>query len=71
MEGGVKEKDVLMAIQQTPLEKRLERLTEKQRIYLQGYLDGILQAYKPFKLEENEARQKNVEKNKGGADRRR
>ncbi|GHT61733.1 hypothetical protein FACS1894109_20470 [Spirochaetia bacterium] len=38
-----------MEIQQISLEKRLEMLSEKQKMYVQGYLDGILQAYKPLK----------------------
>ncbi|GHV08508.1 hypothetical protein FACS189485_20070 [Spirochaetia bacterium] len=38
-----------MEIQQISLEKRLEMLSEKQKMYVQGYLDGILQAYRPLK----------------------
>ncbi|GHV61355.1 hypothetical protein AGMMS49587_05250 [Spirochaetia bacterium] len=45
----MQEQDILMEIQQISLEKRLEMLSEKQRMYVQGYLDGILQAYKPLK----------------------
>ncbi|GHU38980.1 hypothetical protein FACS1894190_01870 [Spirochaetia bacterium] len=44
-----KEKNILMEVQQISLEKRLEMLSEKQRMYVQGYLDGILQVYKPLK----------------------
>ncbi|GHV96444.1 hypothetical protein AGMMS50293_27640 [Spirochaetia bacterium] len=45
----MQEKDILMEIQQISLEKRLEMLSERQKMYVQGYLDGILQAYKPLK----------------------
>jgi hypothetical protein len=45
----MQEKDILMEIQQLSLEKRLEMLSEGQKMYIQGYLDGILQAYKPLK----------------------
>jgi hypothetical protein len=51
----MREKDVLMEILpvqqvlQLSLEKRLEMLSERQRTYIQGYLDGVLQAYRPLK----------------------
>jgi hypothetical protein len=63
----VKEKDVLMEILpvqqvlQLSLEKRIEMLSERQRTYIQGYLDGVLQAYRPLKsngtVRQNEEKQ--------------
>jgi hypothetical protein len=49
----MRKKEALMEILQMPLEKRLEMLSEGQRIYVQGYLDGILQAYRPLKSNGN------------------
>ncbi|GHV61367.1 hypothetical protein AGMMS49587_05300 [Spirochaetia bacterium] len=49
----MQEQDILMEIQQISLEKRLEMLSERQKMYVQGYLDGILQAYKPLKRHEH------------------
>ncbi|MDR1932352.1 MAG: hypothetical protein LBQ57_05950 [Spirochaetales bacterium] len=53
----MKEKSILMKILQMSLEKRLEMLSERQKTYVQGYLDGILQACKPLKLNGDTPRQ--------------
>ena len=45
----MQEKDILMEIQQISLEERLEMLSDRQKMYVKGYLDGILQVYKPLK----------------------
>ncbi|GHV95068.1 hypothetical protein AGMMS50293_13880 [Spirochaetia bacterium] len=48
-ENDLEASQMIAAIQKISLEERLTLLSEKQRIYLQGYFDGILQVYKPLK----------------------